>query len=116
GRCRVQMRLTLESRGTSEVAGNLGTPADSRVRSNIRIRLRRRTIAMRQKIKMAVLVAALMVAAIMPCLVGAQDLPAVSLDDRLKAHYTLVKMGWNSGGATLVEEGTVLVIKKDGIL
>jgi hypothetical protein len=71
---------------------------------------------MRQKIKMAVLVAALMVAGIMPCLVGAQDLPAVSLDDRLKAHYTLVKMGWNSGGATLVEEGTVLVIKKDGIL
>jgi hypothetical protein len=28
----------------------------------------------------------------------------------------MVKMGWNSGGTALLEEGTVLVVKKDGIL
>ena len=71
---------------------------------------------MRQKIKIPVLFAALMVVGIAPCLVVAQDLPEVPLEDRLKAQYTLVKMGWNSGGPALVEEGTVLVIKKDGIL
>ena len=71
---------------------------------------------MRQKIKIPVLVAALMVVGIAPCLVVAQDLPEVPLEDRLKAQYTLVKMGWNSGGPAIVAEGTVLVIKKDGIL
>src|SRR5258708_12513161 len=71
---------------------------------------------MREKIKISVLVAALIMIGITPCLVGAQDLPAVSLEDQLKAQYTLAKMGWNSGGAVIVEEGTVLVIKKDGIL
>ena len=71
---------------------------------------------MRQKIKIPFLVAALIVVGTAPCLVVAQDLPAVPLEDRLKAQYTLVKMGWNSGGAAIVEEGTVLVIKKNGIL
>jgi hypothetical protein len=71
---------------------------------------------MRQKIKIPVLVAALMVIGVAPCLVVAQDLPEVPLEDRLKAQYTLVKMGWNSGGPAIVAEGTVLVIKKDGIL
>ena len=77
---------------------------------------RRRKIAMRQKIEMAVLVAALIVVGITPCLVVAQDLPAVPLEDHLKAQYTLVKMGSDSGGDAIVAEGTVLVIKKDGIL
>ena len=71
---------------------------------------------MRQKIKIPVLVAALMVVGVAPCLVVAQDLPEVPLEDRLKAQYTLVKMGWNSGGSAILAEGTVLVIKKDGIL
>jgi hypothetical protein len=71
---------------------------------------------MRQKIEMTVLVAALIVVGITPCLVVAQGLPAVPLEDHLKAQYTLVKMGSNSGGDALVAEGTVLVIKKDGIL
>ena len=71
---------------------------------------------MRQKIEMAVVVAALIVVGITPCLLVAQDLPAISLEDQLKAQYTLVKMGSNSGGDAIVAEGTVLVIKKDGIL
>jgi hypothetical protein len=71
---------------------------------------------MRQKIEMAVLVAALIVVGITPCLMVAQGLPAVPLEDHLKAQYTLVKMGSDSGGDAIVAEGTVLVIKKDGIL
>jgi hypothetical protein len=71
---------------------------------------------MRQKIEMAVVVAALIVVGITPCLLVAQDLPAVSLEDQLKAQYTLVKMGSDSGGDAIVAEGTVLVIKKGGIL
>ena len=76
----------------------------------------RRKIAMRQKIEMAVRVAALIAVGITPCLLVAQDLPAVSLEDQLKAQYTLVKMGADSGGAAVVEQGTILVIKKGGIL
>jgi hypothetical protein len=71
---------------------------------------------MRQKIKIPILVAALVVVGIAPRLVVAQGLPAVPLEDQLKAQYTLVKMGSNSGGDAIVGEGTVLVIKKDGIL
>src|ERR1700694_4629108 len=70
---------------------------------------------MRQKIEMAV-VAALIVVGITPCLLVAQGLPTVPLEDQLKAQYTLVKMGLDSGGDAIVGEGTVLVIKKDGIL
>jgi hypothetical protein len=70
---------------------------------------------MRQKIEMAVLTA-LIVVGITPCLLVAQGLPTVPLEDQLKAQYTLVKMGMDSGGDAIVGEGTVLVIKKDGIL
>jgi hypothetical protein len=71
---------------------------------------------MRQKIEMAVLFVALIVAGMTPCLVVAQDAPAVPLEDQLKAQYTLVKMGSDSGGAAVVDQGTILVIKKGGIL
>ncbi len=40
----------------------------------------------------------------------------VSLEDQLKAQYTLVKMGEDSSGAAVVEQGTILVVKKGGIL
>ena len=70
---------------------------------------------MRQKIKISILIVALIFVGITRPVV-AQDLPAVPLEDQLKARYTLVKVGWNSGGAAIAEEGTVLVIKKDGIL
>jgi hypothetical protein len=71
---------------------------------------------MRQKIEIAVLVAALIVVGITPCLVVAQGLPAVPLEDHLNARYTLMKMGSDSGGDAIVAEGTVLVVKRDGIL
>jgi hypothetical protein len=74
--------------------------------------LHRRKVAMCQKIEMAVLVVTLMVVGITPCPVVAQ----VPLDDQLKAQYTMVKMGADTGGAAVVEQGTILVIKKGGIL
>jgi hypothetical protein len=40
----------------------------------------------------------------------------VSLQDQLAAQYKLVKMGADSNGAAVVEAGTVLNIKKGGIL
>ena len=68
---------------------------------------------MRQRIEMALLVMALIAAGIAPGLVAAQGVP---LEDQLKAQYTLVKMGSDTGGAAVVEAGTVLDIKKGGIL
>jgi hypothetical protein len=67
---------------------------------------------MRQNIEMAVLLVAVIVVGIAPCPVFAQ----VSLEDQLKAQYTLVKMGSDTSGAAVVEQGTILVIKKGGIL
>ena len=68
---------------------------------------------MRPRIEMAVLVVALIVVGVMPCLVAAQGVP---LADQLQAQFTLVKMGADTGGAAVVDQGTVLVIKKGGIL
>ena len=67
---------------------------------------------MRQKIEMAVLVVALAAVGIAPGVAFAQ----VSLQDQLNAQYKMVKMGSDSSGAAIVEEGTILVIKKGGIL
>ncbi len=67
---------------------------------------------MRQRIEMAVWVVALVVVGIRPGIVVAQ----VSLEDQLQAQYTLVKMGADTGGAAVVDQGTILVIKKGGIL
>ncbi|MFY9648291.1 MAG: hypothetical protein WAK29_24155 [Terriglobales bacterium] len=67
---------------------------------------------MRQKIGMTVLAVTLIVVGITPSLTFAQ----VSLEDQLKAQYTLVKMGSDSNGPAVVEQGTILVIKKGGIL
>jgi uncharacterized membrane protein YgcG len=67
---------------------------------------------MRQKIEMAVLVVALVVV-----VVGTRPMVAqVSLEDQLKAQFTLVKMGSDTSGAAVVEAGTILDIKKGGIL
>ena len=67
---------------------------------------------MRQKIEIAVLVVAFIVIAFMPSLLTAQ----VALDDQLKAQYNFVKMGADSSGTAVVEAGTLLDVKKGGIL
>jgi uncharacterized membrane protein YgcG len=73
---------------------------------------------MRQIIHVGILVVVLIVMAITPSVVRAQGAAAatVSLEDQLKAQYTLVKMGADSSGAAVIEQGTVLVVKKGGIL
>jgi hypothetical protein len=48
----------------------------------------------------------------MPGLVSAQ----VPLDEQLKAQYNMVKMGEDSNGAAVIDAGTILNIKKGGIL
>jgi len=67
---------------------------------------------MRQKIELAVLVVALVVAGLSTRPMVAQ----VSLEDQLKAQFTMVKMGSDTSGAAVVEAGTILAIKKGGIL
>src|ERR1700688_3732066 len=66
-----------------------------------------------QKIESAVLVVMFFVVGMSPCLVVAQGVP---LEDQLKAQYTLVKMGADTSGTAVVEQGTILAIKKGGIL
>jgi hypothetical protein len=63
--------------------------------------------------KIAVLVVAVIAFGIMPGHVSAQGVP---LEDQLKAQYTFVKMGSDTGGAAVVDQGTILVVKKGGIL
>ncbi|MFZ3264509.1 MAG: hypothetical protein WA172_10955 [Terriglobales bacterium] len=67
---------------------------------------------MRHKIDMAVLVVALIFVGLTPSLLNAQ----VPLDEQLKAQYNMVKMGEDSNGAAVIEAGTILNIKKGGIL
>ncbi len=55
----------------------------------------------------------LLAGAISPALAGAQ---AVSLQEQLAAQYKLVKMGSDTSGYSVVEEGTLLAIQKGGLL
>ena len=65
---------------------------------------------MRHNVVMYGLLAALMVAGVP--LLRAQ----VALDEQLKAQYTMLKMGADSSGPAVVEAGTILQVKKGGIL
>jgi uncharacterized membrane protein YgcG len=67
---------------------------------------------MRYRIQLPVLVVSLTMLGATPTRMSAQ----VSLADQLQAQYNLVKMGEDSNGAAVVEAGTILSIKKGGIL
>jgi len=67
---------------------------------------------MRQKIEMTVLLLALVAAGLTPRVMVAQ----VSLEDQLKAQYQLAKMGSDSSGWSVVQEGTLLAVQKGGIV
>jgi hypothetical protein len=56
------------------------------------------------------------VACVSSCVAGAQNQAPPSLVEQLEAQYQLAKMGTDSGGPTVVQPGTVLVIQKGGIL
>src|SRR5271165_149483 len=55
----------------------------------------------------------LLAGAISPVLAGAQ---AVSLQEQLAAQYKVAKMGSDTSGYSVVEEGTLLAIQKGGII
>ena len=67
---------------------------------------------MRRRVKILSQVTAFLLAIAAPCLLAAQ----VGLDDQLKAQYQLVKMGADSSGPAVIEQGTLLKILKGGIL
>jgi hypothetical protein len=71
---------------------------------------------MRRRIEITVPVLALIVVGITMVGIAPRLLAQVSLQDQLNAQYKLVKMGTDSSGAAVVEEGTILVVKKGGIL
>lgn len=70
---------------------------------------------MRHKVEATLIVAAVLgIASILiPITLQAQ---APTLAEQLAAQYKLVKMGSDSSGAAVVEEGTVLAVQKGGIL
>src|SRR5262249_20890137 len=63
---------------------------------------------MRQRIRISVQIAALMVAGMAPRIAAAQG-NSVSLADQLRAQYTMVKMGADSSGPAVTDPGTILV-------
>ena len=64
---------------------------------------------MRQKLEMTISVIALVVAALIPwSLAAGQGAAPPSLQEQLQAQYKSVKMGSDSNGPTVLEEGTVL--------
>jgi hypothetical protein len=67
---------------------------------------------MRQKIIVAVLAGGLALVGFAPSRLSAQ----VSLEDQLKAQYNFAKMGQDSSGYSVVQEGTLLTIQKGGIM
>jgi len=70
---------------------------------------------MRWKIAKTVAVVCFVLAASIPWCVAAGQQTA-SLQEQLQAQYKTVKMGSDSNGPTVIEEGTVLAIQKGGIL
>ena len=61
-------------------------------------------------------VLAIAAAAVLCSSAAGQAAPTVSLEDQLKAQYNLVKMGADSNGPAIIEQGTLLDIQKGGIL
>lgn len=64
---------------------------------------------MRQRLGMAVLIGTLLLATGM---LNAQ----VSLEDQLKAQYSMAKLGQDSSGYSITEQGTLLSVQKGGII
>jgi hypothetical protein len=75
-------------------------------------KFQRTTFAMVVLILLTILVTVLD-AAVFPSLAGAQ---AVSLEEQLSAQYKSVKMGSDTSGYSVIDKGTLLEIKKGGIL
>jgi hypothetical protein len=72
---------------------------------------------MGRKLGLAVSALALVAAALIPFpLAAGQGAGAPSLQEQLLAQYKMVKLGSDSYGTTVLEEGTVLAVQKGGVL
>lgn len=72
---------------------------------------------MRQRLTQAILATILVLAGgTLSSLAAAQGAAPPSLKEQLLAQYKLAKMGSDARGRTLVEEGTLLVLQKGGVL
>ena len=72
---------------------------------------------MRHKLGTPVSILSMLVTALIACsLTAGQQAAAPSLQEQLQAQYKVAKMGSDSNGPTVIEEGTVLAIQKGGIL
>ncbi|MGH9431776.1 MAG: hypothetical protein ACRD3T_09555 [Terriglobia bacterium] len=72
---------------------------------------------MRQRFELTMSVLTLLGAVMLSCSTAlAQNAAPPSLAEQLQAQYTPVKMGSDSNGPTVLQEGTVLAIQKGGIL
>jgi hypothetical protein len=67
---------------------------------------------MQQTLKAIISGVALLLIALVPCVLA----QAPTLQDQLAAQYKLVKMGSDTSGYSVVEKGTLLAIQKGGIL
>ncbi|OLC97958.1 MAG: hypothetical protein AUH86_06145 [Acidobacteria bacterium 13_1_40CM_4_58_4] len=71
---------------------------------------------MSAKVSLAISVGVVLIAGILGAEAAqAQDTAASSLEDQLKTQYKLAKMGSDSSGLVVAEQGAVLVIKTGGI-
>jgi hypothetical protein len=71
---------------------------------------------MGQKFERTILAIAVIVCATMISLPRAGAQATVSLQDQLVAQYKLVKMGSDTSGYSVIEEGTLLAVQKGGLL
>lgn len=71
---------------------------------------------MRWRVKFASILILFAVGVMAPSVIFAQDAAPPSLEEQLKAQYTMVKMGGDSSGPAVIEAGTILAIQKGGIL
>ena len=74
-------------------------------------------ITLPQRLKMTISVVVLAVAALIPCALASGQNPAPpSLEEQLQAQYKLAQMGGDASAPVIVQPGSVLTIKKAGIL
>jgi hypothetical protein len=71
---------------------------------------------MRSKLGMGITILALTGAGLFSCSIAAAQGAPASLAEQLQAQYKMVKMGSDSNGSTILEEGTLLAVKKGGVL
>src|ERR1700733_7328410 len=81
------------------------------LRTNITTRICRRVSQMWQRLRVLIPASAIALTMIMQA-----NAQAPTLQEQLAAQYKLVKMGSDTSGYSVVEEGTLLAVQKGGLL